>query len=95
MEGRVLWGDGANRHTLYPTYRHEGALTPINPHMHHTHRATSPHRLRHPYPTFAGISPKRLQKPLWELSVPQGAPLSFWAKNMGTGTREEKAYRGN
>lgn len=99
--GRVLDGrQGAVRrwsreaHTVphIPTRRCSHTHKPT--HASHTHRATSPHRLRHPYPTFAGTSPRRLQKPLWELGVPQGAPLSFWAQNMGTGAREEKACCG-
>lgn len=55
----MLWGDGAERHTLYPTYRHEGGLTPINPHMHHTH--TEP-----PLHTGSGIHTPLL------LALPQG-----------------------
>ena len=100
MGGRVSRGDGANRHTLYTTYQQEDALTPTcvhkptHSHMHHTHSHLST-QAQESVPPFAGAPSGHLQKLLRELWVPLGAPLSFWAQNMGAGTREKEAYGGN
>lgn len=100
MGGRVSGGDGANRHTLYTTYQQEDALTPTcvhkptRSHMHHTHSHLST-QAQESMPPFAGAPSGHLRKLLQELWVPLGAPLSFWAQNMGAGTREAEAYGGN